>query len=102
MTEFNTVYSFLDCVEFHNKYDGMDNASYVRTLFANLGATGTIDGKTVIDFVARINVGDEYARYDVARDIAASREAVQILGASGEKMVIDGGITLPGSDGLPA
>lgn len=88
-----TVYSFLNCEEFHSKYDVMNNEQYVTTLFENMGlaADATIGGKSLADYVSAIdgNADQNIARYDVAWAIAASEEAVQVLGADGQKFVID-------------
>lgn len=89
----HTVYSFLNCAEFHDRYDSMSDQDYVTALFTNLGlqASATIGGKTVADYVAAIggNADAMIGRYDVAWAIAASDETVQLLGNDGSKYVID-------------
>lgn len=91
----HTVYSFLNCDEFHSAYDAMSNEDYVAALFGNLGlsADATIGGKSLADYVAAINGNADAmtGRYDVAWAIAASQETVDIIGAAGEKYVIDAG-----------
>lgn len=86
----HTVYAFLNLPEFHSKYDNMDDAAYISALFGNLGATGNVAGKSQADFVAQISGNGMNARYDAAWEIAASHEAVNLLGNAGAKYVIDG------------
>lgn len=93
----HTVYSFLNCEEFHNKYDNVSDTAYVHTLFANLNALNSgpavIEASTldIQDYVDRLQSG-EMNRYDVAWTIAASSETVKILGVDGVNYVIDGDI----------
>lgn len=89
----HTVYSFLNCDEFHDKYDEMTDAQFVQALFDNLGAANnttvtTVNGMTAAELAATIN--GEYGRYDAAWAVAASQEAAGILGINGIKYVIDG------------
>lgn len=90
----HTVYSFLNCDEFHSKYDGMTDEQFVQALYNNLGnandtTVSTINGQTAAEMAAGIN-GNMNARYDAAWTVAASDEAIQILGSNGINYVIDG------------
>ena len=80
------VRAFLNCDEFHDKYDGMGNADYVNTLYANLGAT---DEAQAAAYIAQLEAGS-IDRETVAWQIAASDLAVQVLGNDGVQYVIDG------------
>lgn len=92
--EQHLVYSFLNCDEFHSKYDNMSATEYVQALFDNLGAANgttvtTVAGKTVADFAATIT-DDPVSRYDVAWTVATSEEAINILGQDGANYFVDG------------
>lgn len=91
-----TVYSFMNCPEVIAKYAGTSSLEYVKTLFDNLGASGTVGGNTAEEYAAQIDMGGEEARWDVAWAIAASDEAVQLLGNAGAKYVVDGGFDMIG------
>jgi len=80
------VRSFLNCDEFHNKYDSMSNEEYVNTLFDNLGST---DADMKAEYLSKLNSG-RLDREEVAWQLADSDEAVKLLGADGENYVIDG------------
>lgn len=82
----HTVYSFLNCEEFHNKYDSMSDAQYVQTLFSNLGVS-SVNGQSAAELAATIN-GSQTARYDVAWTIAESQQSVQLLGSDGANYII--------------
>lgn len=91
----HTVYSFLNCDEFHSKYDNMSATEYVQALFNNLGAANnstitTIDGMSVADWAARIEEGNPESMYQVAWDIASSQQAVNILGQDGVNYYVAG------------
>ncbi len=75
------VKSFLNCDEFHNKYDGVDNATYVNTLLSNAGA----DSSLAAQYLAELNSGT--SREDVAYQIATS---VEVTGIDGQQYVVDG------------
>lgn len=91
----HAVYSFLNCEEFHTKYDGMDNQAYVEALFNNMGLAtdAVVGGKTLADFVSSINgnLNQDIGRYDVAWALAASEQTVQLFGsgAGDHQYVID-------------
>lgn len=90
----HTVYSFLNCDEFHAKYDKMTDAEYVQALFDNLGEANnttvtTVNGMTAAELAATIGANPT-GRYDVAWTVASSTEAVNILGVNGVQYVIDG------------
>lgn len=99
----HTVYAFLNCDEFHGKYDKMTDAQFVQALFDNLGAANgttvtTVNGMTAAEMAASIN-GSQTARYDAAWTVASSTEATNILGINGVQYVIDGfdGSDAPGA-----
>lgn len=80
------VRSFLNCDEFHQKYDGMSNQEYVATLLENLGHE---DPNYVAQITQQLDAGT-IDREQVAWDLAASDIATQILGINGENYVIEG------------
>ena len=80
------VRSFLNCDEFHSKYDGMSNADYVNTLFSNLGLN---DAALAAGYLEKLEAGS-MAREDVAWALADSDEATQIMGLDGDNYVIEG------------
>lgn len=80
------VRAFLNCDEFHQKYDGMDDTAYVNALFTNLGISDVKAAQSYIDQLAAGTLD----RAEVAWHIADSSEAVQLLGNDGLQYVIDG------------
>lgn len=91
----HAVYSFLNCAEFHTKYDSMDNTQYVQALFNNMGLSldATVNGKSLSDYVASISSSSDAmeGRYDVAWALAASEDTVKLFGAGAgdHQFVID-------------
>lgn len=77
------VRSFLNCDEFHQKYDGMNNADYVNTLISNAGIS--VDGAA---WIAALDNGSA-DRAQVAYEVATNEQTVQILGSDGQNYVID-------------
>ena len=88
------VKAFLNCDEFHNKYNGMTNVDYVRTLFQNLGLTDD-DLQTNNELAAQLDSyvqsldAGSITREDVAYEIASSSLTTSILGLDGSAYVID-------------
>lgn len=76
------VRAFLNCDEFHQKYDGMSNADYVNTLISNAGIT--VDSA---NWIAALDAGTT-TREDVAYQIATSQETMNVLGSNGENYII--------------
>lgn len=79
------VRSFLNCDEFHDKYDNMSNADYVNTLFANLGVN---DANLAADYLGQLDTG-VMDRAQVAWALAESEAATQIMGIDGSNYVVD-------------
>ena len=77
------VKSFLNCDEFHNKYDGVDNATYVNTLLSNAGA----DASLASTYLAQLESGA--SREDVAYNIVTN-PAVEVTGIDGQQYVVEG------------
>ncbi|WP_299395917.1 hypothetical protein [uncultured Desulfovibrio sp.] len=77
------VRSFLNCDEFHQKYDGMGNADYVNTLISNAGIS--VDGAA---WIAALESG-ELDREQVAYEVATNEQTVQLLGSNGENYIIE-------------
>ena len=80
------VRSFLNCEEFHNKYDGMTNADYVNALFTNLGKQDAALAQRYLD---NLDTGG-MTREQVAQNLAESAMTVEALGIDGANYVIDG------------
>jgi len=80
------VRAFLNCDEFHNKYDSMTDAQYVNALFTNLGVS---DSEAVQNYINQLANGS-LDREEVAWQVATSETAVKVLGNDGEQYVIDG------------
>ena len=78
------VRSFLNCDEFHAKYDSMSNADYVNTLISNAG----ISNANQAAWLDALNNGT-MDRVDVAYAVATDAETVKVLGVDGENYVID-------------
>ncbi|MBQ7609231.1 MAG: DUF4214 domain-containing protein [Desulfovibrionaceae bacterium] len=83
------VRAFLNCDEFHNKYDAMDDVQYVNQLFTNLGVSDSAAAQDYINQLANGSIDRE----TVAWQIATSETAVKVLGSDGEQYVIDGDFT---------
>lgn len=83
------VRAFLNCSEFHTKYDALDDTAYVNQLFSNLGVSDVEAAQSYINSLKNGSMD----RYDVARAIAESDQAVQLLGNDGDQYVIDGDYT---------
>lgn len=77
--------AFLNCDEFHNKYDKVNDKDYVDTLFANLGSS---DASLKAELLSKLESG-QLDRYEVAITLAESDEAVKLLGNDGQQYVID-------------
>lgn len=80
------VRAFLNCDEFHNKYDSMTDTQYVNELFSNLGVSDVEAAQSYIDQLANGSIDRE----TVAWQIATSETAVKVLGNDGQQYVIDG------------
>lgn len=78
------VRSFLNCDEFHTKYDNMSNADYVNTLISNAG----ISNANQAAWLDALNSG-AMDRAQVALAVATDAETVKVLGVDGENYVID-------------
>lgn len=77
------VRSFLNCDEFHQKYDGMSNTDYVNTLISNAGIS--VDGAS---WIAALDNGT-MDRAQIAYEVATNEQTVQILGSNGENYIIE-------------
>lgn len=77
------VRSFLNCDEFHQKYDGMSNTDYVNTLISNAGIS--VDGTS---WIAALDNGT-MDRAQIAYEVATNEQTVQILGSNGENYIIE-------------
>ena len=77
--------AFLNCDEFHNKYDKVDNKAYVNSLFENLGLN---NADLQSELLTKLENG-QLDRYEVAITLAESDQAVKLLGNDGIKYVID-------------
>ena len=75
------VKSFLNCDEFHNLYDKVDDATYVNALLTNAGA----DTGLASQYLAELESGA--SREDVAYQIAST---VEVSGIDGQQYVVDG------------
>jgi hypothetical protein len=81
----NAGRAFLNCREFHEKYDGMGNEEYVNTLFSNLGCD---DAALKADLLSKMNSG-ALDQAGAAIALAESDVATKILGIDGEQYVLD-------------
>lgn len=80
------VRDFLNCTEFHNKYDDMDNAAFVDALVENLGATDAELQETLLEHLDDGSLD----RYEAVRAVIEYADSVDIWGTDGENYVIDG------------
>lgn len=79
--------AFLNCDEFHNKYDKVDDKAYVDALFANLGNPS--EGASLkADLLSKLESG-QLDRYEVAITLAENDLTVKVLGNDGQQYVID-------------
>ncbi len=85
------VRSFLNCDEFHDKYDAMSNREYLLAIGKNIGLSEEeFSGKEQFDTYLRALDAGTMTREDVVYEVVKSDEVVQLLGADGQCYVIDG------------